>query len=103
MVSSFKLEDKLNDTTNFKGMHLYILSSYIIQQSVSVFAGDVQETLSKQWFCIQFIQRNKRTLPSSEDSRFDYLKIDMSLVVMALLWFYVASRSIEVMIIILTP
>jgi hypothetical protein len=70
---------------------------------MSVFAGDVQETLSKQWFWIQYIQRNKRTLPSSEDSRFDYLKIDMSLVVMALLWTYVASWSIEVMIIILTP
>jgi hypothetical protein len=25
MVSSFRLEDKWNDTTNFKGMHLYIL------------------------------------------------------------------------------
>jgi hypothetical protein len=25
MVSSFKLEDKLNDATNFKGMHLYML------------------------------------------------------------------------------
>jgi hypothetical protein len=25
MVSSFILEDKMNDTTNFKGMHLYIL------------------------------------------------------------------------------
>jgi hypothetical protein len=24
MVSSFKLEDKLNDATNFKGMHLYM-------------------------------------------------------------------------------
>jgi hypothetical protein len=25
MVSSFILEDKLNDATNFKGMHLYML------------------------------------------------------------------------------
>jgi hypothetical protein len=25
MVSSFRLEDKMNDTTNFKGMHLYII------------------------------------------------------------------------------
>jgi hypothetical protein len=25
MVSSFRLEDKLNDATNFKGMHLYML------------------------------------------------------------------------------
>jgi hypothetical protein len=25
MVSSFRLEDKVNDPTNFKGMHLYIL------------------------------------------------------------------------------
>jgi hypothetical protein len=24
MVSSFKLEDKLNDVANFKGMHLYM-------------------------------------------------------------------------------
>ena len=39
---------------------------------MNVFAGDVQDTFSKQW--IQYIQRNKRTLPSSEDSRFDYLK-----------------------------
>jgi hypothetical protein len=25
MVSSFGLEDKLNDTTHFKGMHLYMI------------------------------------------------------------------------------
>jgi hypothetical protein len=67
---------------------------------MSVFAGDVQETFSNKW--TQYIQRNKSTLLSSEESRFDYLKIGMSLVVMAWLWSYGASWSIEIMIIILT-
>ena len=69
---------------------------------MSVFAGDVQDTLSNQWYWIQYIQRNKRTLPRSEDSTFNYSKIDMSLVIMELLWSYDSHWPIEVIIIILT-
>jgi hypothetical protein len=42
------LEDKLDGATNFRGMHLYMFTSYIISQRMRVFAGDVQGTLSKQ-------------------------------------------------------
>jgi len=45
MVSSFKLENKSNDDANFKGMHLYILSSYIIQQSMSMFCRECTRDL----------------------------------------------------------
>jgi hypothetical protein len=40
MVSSFRLEDKLNDATNFKGMHLYMLFKLYHPASMSVLVSN---------------------------------------------------------------